>query len=283
MARPLRLEFPGALYHVTSRGDGRKDAYVDDSDRESWLDVLGEACERFNWMVHAYCLMTNHYHVLLETPDGNLSRGMRQLNGVYTQRFNRANGRVGHLFQGRYKAVIVQKDAYLMELARYIVLNPVRARMVRSAREWPWSSYRATAGQKACPAWLSRDWLLAAFARKLSVAENAYRAFVSQGRGQASPWEKLKNQLYLGSDQFVEQMQGLLEPDRDLSEVPLGQKRGTVLPLKEYERLSSGRDEAIVAAYLSGGYTMKEIGAHFGLHYSRVSRLVKGSKAKRKT
>jgi putative transposase len=282
MARPLRLEFPGALYHVTSRGDGREDIYVDDADREEWLDVLGEACGRFNWMVHAYCLMTNHYHVLLETPDGNLSRGMRQLNGVYTQRFNRAHGRVGHVFQGRYKAVVVQKDAYLMELARYIVVNPVRARMVRSAREWPWSSYRATAGQEPCPAWLSRDWLLAAFGPTLTVAETAYREFVSQGRWQPSPWEKLKNQVSLGSDQFVEQMQGHLKPDRDLSEIPLGQKRGVARPLKEYERLSGSRDEAIVAAYASGGYTMKEIGAHFGRHYSRVSRLVKDPKAKRK-
>jgi len=226
--------------------------------------------------------MTNHYHVLLETPDGHLSRGMRLLNGVYTQRFNRAHGHVGHVFQGRYKAVLVQKDAYLAELARYIVLNPVRARMVRSAREWRWSSYRATAGQEACPAWLSRDWLLAAFGEKLSVAESAYREFVSQGRGQLSPWEKLKNQVYLGSDQFVEQMQGHLEPDRDLSEVPLGQKRRVARRLNEYERLSGSRHEAIVAAYASAGYTMKEIGEHFGLHYSRVSRLVKDARAKRK-
>jgi len=280
MARPLRLEFPGALYHVTSRGDGREDIYVDDADREQWLEVLGEVCERFNWKVQAYCQMTNHYHVLVETPDGNLSRGMRQLNGVYTQRFNRAHAHAGHVFQGRYKAVIIQKDAYLMELARYIVLNPVRARMVRSAREWPWSSYRATAGQEPCPGWLSRDWLLGAFGTKLSVAENAYRAFVSQGKGQLSPWEHLKNQVYLGSDRFVEQMQGHLEPGRDLSEVPLGQRRGTVLALKEYERLSGCRDEAIVSAYASGGYTMKEIGEHFGLHYSRVSRLVREPQAK---
>ena len=283
MARPLRLEFPGALYHVTSRGDGREDIYVGDADREEWLDVLGEACQRFSWVAHAYCQMTNHYHVLVETPDGNLSRGMRQLNGVYTQRFNRAHGRVGHVFQGRYKAVLVQKDAYLMELARYIVLNPVRARMVRSAREWRWSSYRATAGQAHCPAWLSRDWLLGAFGPKLSVAENRYREFVSQGRGQPSPWGKLKNQVYLGSDQFVEQMQGHLEPDRDLSEVPVGQKRRVAPPLKEYERVSGGRDEAIVAAYVSGGYTMKEIGEHFGLHYSRISRLVRDSLSKRET
>ena len=130
MARPLRLEFSGALYHVTSRGDRREDIYLDDADRGNYLSVLSEVCDRFNWLVHAYCLMSNHYHLLIETPDSNLAMGMRQLNGVYTQRFNRRHARVGHVFQGRYKAIIVQKDSYLLELARYIVLNPVRARMV---------------------------------------------------------------------------------------------------------------------------------------------------------
>jgi putative transposase len=144
MARPLRMEFAGALYHVTSRGDGREAIYLDDKDREVFYAVLGEVCSRFNWCVHAECQMTNHYHLLVETPDGNLSQGMRQLNGVYTQRFNRQHQRVGHVFQGRYKAIIVEKETYLLELARYIVLNPVRARMVYSARDWPWSSYRAT-------------------------------------------------------------------------------------------------------------------------------------------
>ena len=123
MARPLRIEFAGALYHVTSRGDGRDDIFLDEEDRELWLDVLKTVCERFNWVVHAYCQMGNHYHILIETPDGNLSKGMRQLNGVYTQRFNRIHNRVGHVFQGRYKAILVQKDAYLLELSRYIVLN----------------------------------------------------------------------------------------------------------------------------------------------------------------
>src|SRR5512142_907392 len=135
MARPLRLEFAGALYHVTSRGDGQEDVFTSDNDRAVFLDVLGQVCERFNWTVHAYCLMGNHYHLVLETPDGNLAKGMRQLNGVYTQRFNRQHKRVGHVFQGRYKAILEQKESYLLELARYVVLNPVRARMVRSARE----------------------------------------------------------------------------------------------------------------------------------------------------
>lgn len=122
-----------------------------------FLEVLSEVCERFNWECHAYCLMSNHYHLLIETPDANLSQGMRQLNGVYTQRFNRVHGRVGHVFQGRYKGILVEKDSYLLELARYIVLNPVRAGMVRSAKDWPWSSYRATCGQIKPPnGWVRR-------------------------------------------------------------------------------------------------------------------------------
>ena len=145
MAIPLRIEFSGALYHVTSRGDGQEDIYLDDIDRTIIVDIFKEVCKRFNRVVHAYCLMMNHYHILIETPDSNLAKGMRQLNGVYTQRFNRKHRRVGHVFQGRYKAVLVQKEAYLLELVRYIVLNPVRAHMVKAAKDWPWSSYRATA------------------------------------------------------------------------------------------------------------------------------------------
>ncbi len=156
MARPLRIEFAGALYHITSRGDRRDAIFLEDGDRELWLDGLGQVCKRFNWVVHAYCQMGNHYHLLAETPDSNLSAGMRQLNGVYTQRFNRIHRRVGHLFQGRYKAILVQKDAYLLELSRYIVLNPVCARMVRTARDWPWSNYR-TYGRHQQSAGLAGD------------------------------------------------------------------------------------------------------------------------------
>ncbi len=119
MARPLRIEFSGALYHVTSRGDGQEAIYLDDGDRVLFMEVLGEACEQYNWVVHSWCQMTNHYHLLIETPEGNLSKGMRHLNGVYTQRFNRKHQRVGHVFQGRFKAILVEKEAYLLELARY--------------------------------------------------------------------------------------------------------------------------------------------------------------------
>ncbi|ADE13452.1 protein of unknown function DUF1568 [Nitrosococcus halophilus Nc 4] len=277
MVRPLRIEFSGALYHVTSRGDRKEDIYQDDADRKIYLGVLGEVCKRFNWVLHAYCLMDNHYHLLVETPDGNLAKGMRHLNGVYTQRFNARHKRVGHVFQGRYKAILVQKEAYLLELARYIVLNPVRARKVRSAKDWPWSSYRATAGLGKGPMWLQSKWILSAFSRRKGEAIKRYRAFVSEGKNQPSPWEQLKNQIYLGSESFVEKMQRQLDSEQDLSEVPSAQRRPVAKPLEYFSRKYRDRDTAIVQAYASGGYSMKEIGAHFGLHYSRISRIIRAA------
>src|SRR5258706_8306926 len=155
MSRPLRLEFPGAIYHVTSRGNARAPIFADDGDRELFLETLAHVVERFHWLCHAYCLMDNHYHLLIETPDPNLSKGMRQLNGLYTQRFDRRHGRVGHVFQGRFKAILVERDSYLLELCRYVVLNPVRAKMVKQPKQYQWSSYRATAGIDAAPPFLT--------------------------------------------------------------------------------------------------------------------------------
>ena len=275
MARPLRIEFASALYHVTSRGDRQEDIYLNDTDREAFLDVLSEVCNRFNWVVHAYCLMTNHYHLLIETPDANLSQGMRQLNGVYTQTFNRQHKRVGHVFQGRYKAILVQKESYLLELARYIVLNPVRAHMVRAAKDWPWSSYRATAGINEAIYGLHVDWILSSFAVRKTTAIERYKKFVAEGNKQPKPWEQLRNQIYLGNDKFVETMQSLIAEDTNLSEIPASQKRQVAKPLSYYDKRYTDRDAAIMHAYASGGYSMNAIGEYFGLHYSRVSRILK--------
>ena len=242
--------------------------------------MFGDACHTHHWVCHAYCLMDNHYHVVVETPEANLFRGMRQLNGVYTQRFNRQHNRVGHVFQGRYKAIHVEKDSYLLELARYVVLNPVRAGMVGSAKDWPWSSYGATASQTAPPAFLDVDWVLAAFGRRKSKAVEGYRQFVAEGKGQPSPWQGLRNQVYLGSDRFVDKMLNTQEGDKDLSEIPKSQRRPKPLSLARYESTACTRDEAIVMAYGSGGYTQKEIGAYFGLHYARVSRIISMAKSK---
>ena len=203
MARPLRLEFAGALYHVTSRGDRREDIYRDDDDRRTWLSVLDTVCERFNWVVHAYCQMSNHYHLVVETPDANLSRGMRQLNGLYTQGYNRRHGLVGHLFQGRYKAILVQKEGYLLELSRYVVLNPVRAHIVEDPAEWPWSSLRAALGGCEVPAWLDTDWLLSHFAPQRQRARRAFMRFVMDGVGRPSPLEHVQHQILLGDPAFA--------------------------------------------------------------------------------
>ena len=275
MTRPLRIEFPGALYHVTSRGDRQEDIYLDDKDRTAYLDILKNVCKRFNWVIHAYCLMSNHYHLLIETPDSNLSQGMRQLNGVYTQSFNRRHKRVGHVYQGRFKAILVQKETYLLELSRYIVLNPVRAEMVRSAKDWPWSSYRATGGLTEPADFLHVDWILSIFAKRKTLASQRYRTFVTEGKNLPTPWSALKNQVFLGSDDFVDEMQCKVMPDKDLSEIALAQKRPMVKELSYYKKKYKKRDEAITAAYTSGGYSMKTIGDYFMLHYSWVSRIVK--------
>lgn len=193
MARPLRIEFPGAIYHVTARGNARAPIFLDDEDRQLFLSVLAECVKRFDWLCHAYCLMDNHYHLLIETPEGNLSFGMRQLNGIYTQRFNRRHGRVGHVFQGRFKAILIERESYLLELCRYVVLNPLRAGMVQDVAQHAWSSYPAMIGASPAPPWLYTDWLLSQFGSDRADARRRYAKFVSEGMGAASPWVALKD------------------------------------------------------------------------------------------
>lgn len=277
MARPLRLEFTGALYHVTARGNERRDIFLGnlDDDRTAFLGTLGHVCERFNWISHAYCLMTNHYHLLIETAAANLSQGMRQLNGVYSQYVNRTHGRVGHLFQGRYKGILIEKDNYLLELARYVVLNPVRAGMVNRPEAWPWSSYRATAGDIEPPPFLATDWLLRAFGGDRQQAVTGYRKFVAEGVKAPSPWRNLKNQVYLGSEQFVERMQARIDPSRPLREIPHRQRRAVAKPLSHYAESYTERDQAIAEAYRTGAYSMQAIAEYFGVGRMTVSRAVK--------
>jgi len=278
MARPLRIELEGGLYHVTSRGDRRENIYENDKDRKEWLIVLEKVCERFNWRCHAYCLMDNHYHFVVETAEGNLSKGMRQLNGVYTQYFNRRYNRVGHVFQGRYKAILVEKEAYLLELSRYVVLNPVRARMVNQIEDWPWSSYNAMRGKVERYPWLETNWILGQFSGNRLKAIESYINFVREGVGLPPIWGELKQQIYIGSDQFVESMlKKVAEDKKGVEDVPLMQHRMLPKTLEKYSEQSS-RNEAIRVAFKSGGYTMKQIGSYFGLHYTSVSRIINSVK-----
>ncbi|XSG85262.1 MAG: REP-associated tyrosine transposase [Methylohalobius sp. ZOD2] len=220
MARPLRIEFPGAVYHITARGNARQDIFLEDSDRRRFLELLGREVEQQRWRCYAYCLMGNHYHLLIETPEPNLAQGMRRLQGTYTQGFNRRHGRVGHLFQGRYKSILVEGDAYGLELCRYIVLNPVRAGWARHPGDWRWSSYLQTTGVMAAPAWLDTAWILGQFSQDAAKASDTYERFVAQGIGGRSPWEDLRGQIWLGGNSFREEMERRLK-GKALENVPL--------------------------------------------------------------
>ena len=274
MARPLRLELAGGLYHVTLRGDRREAIFLDDADRLVWLEVFAQTCKRFNWVCHAWCLMDNHYHIVVETIEGNLAQGMRHLNGVYTQTFNRTHKRVGHVFQGRYKAIIVEKDGYLLELARYVVLNPLRAGMVKDIADWHWSSYAAMLGIQATPEWLQTDWILGQFSPQRRRAINRYMDFVRAGVGLPSVWEQLSGQVFLGSDRFLKRMQAMSDKVA-IGEIPRAQRRPVAKPLDYYLTKHRDAKAAMIAAYATGDYTLQAIADHFGVHYATVSRAVK--------
>ena len=281
MARPLRIEFPGAVYHVTSRGDRREPIFVDDEDRRALLAVLASGLERFDGCALAWCFMGNHYHFVLQTRQPNLSLLMRHVNGVYTQRFNQRHRKVGHLFQGRFKAVLVDRDSYLLEVCRYVELNPVRAGMVAAPGDWPWSSYAALTAQGPCPPWLDRaavwgyllgeDAATDALAQKASLA---YADLVAAGKD-VSLWpDHLRQQMYLGDEAFVLRMQALAS-DHAVSnkEIPKAQ-RASPKALQDWLALMPSRDEAIVAAHRHSQLSMSQIARELGLSVSRVSRII---------
>ncbi|MDP8568672.1 REP-associated tyrosine transposase [Methylophilus aquaticus] len=276
MSRPVRIAFPGALYHVTARGDRREDIVEDDEDRRVFLQTLEKVIRQFNWLCYAWCLMDNHYHLLIQTPDGNLSKGMRQLNGVYTQASNRRHRRVGHLFQGRFKAILVDSDAYLLELSRYVVLNPVRAGMVETPAEWAWSSYSATVGLTAPTAWLALDDLLATFAEQRSLAQSRYAQFVAEGMQADSPWQQIKGQVFLGDEAFVQRMQECLTAEhRDDVQILFVQRRPLPPSLRQIQNETPDRNAAIRRAYATGAYSYQDIADYFEIHFTTVGRVVR--------
>jgi REP element-mobilizing transposase RayT len=209
VARPLRLEYPGALWHVTNRGVEQRNIYLDDLDRRHFLRLLQQAIAEYRWQLLAWVLLSNHYHLLFRTPDTNLSLGMKDLDGDYASDFNERHRRVGHLFQGRFKSHLVDSETYLLQVARYIVLNPVRARMVEAPGQWFWSSYRATAGLVAVPPWLDPIPVLDYFnPSDRAAAMDGYRQFVAAGVGQeASPWENLVANAFLGGAAFLQNVE----------------------------------------------------------------------------
>jgi putative transposase len=275
MARPLRIELPGALYHITSRGNARQAIFFDDDDRRLFLHRLGAVVRTHGWRCRAYCLMPNHYHLLVETPRPNLSRGMQRLNATYSQGFNARHDRVGHVLQGRFSAILVERDSHLLEVSRYVVLNPVRAGLVDSAEAYAWSSLRATIGLEPAPGWLAAVDLLAGFGSAAS-----YLTFVQAGRGAAAPWAGRRGPA-LGSAAFVERVIPRLDPGAGPREVPRRERRASRPPLDVMLpaaiRADRPRRNARIRELLrSAEFSAAEIGRHLGLHYSTISKIAAG-------
>jgi putative transposase len=265
MARPLRISYPGALYHLTSRGNERRPVFREDADRFHFLRILANTVERFSWACYSYCLMDNHFHLFIETPLANISQGMKHLIGVYTQYFNWKYKRVGHLFQGRFKGILVEKESYFLELCRYIVLNPVRAAMCEDPADYLWSSYRATMGLAPTPAFLTIQPILDHFGSNRQNARVAYERFVLDGID-SRPWERLRGQIYLGSEAFIQSMPKSDESKKYFNRNPRHD------PARPSLEAILKNPNGIIDARTRYGYQVKEIAIHLGLHRNTVSR-----------
>ena len=302
MSRPLRIEYRGAHYHVMNRGTARQKIFLNDHDRQGFLDLLGQTSQMWGLQVYAYCLMDNHYHLLVETTEAALSRVMRHLDGIYTQRFNRAHRRDGPLFRGRYRAILIEPEQYFIAVARYIHRNPVKAQAGVDMSRYRWSSHLGYLDKKKCPPWLNTESLLSRFGRGRHALE-AYRGFM-EGEVEKELREFYQGQYLrpiLGSKDFIERVKGKIEErvqrDEEVSEArrlfrpAIGQIVSAVARVygrKEEEfknkRRGHGNEGRAMAMYLCrelGGHRLKEIGAVLGLEkYSSVSSACLSMKAR---
>lgn len=281
MGRPLRIKYPGAHYHITSRGNEQKDIYKSRRDREQFLSYLESSVTRYRAIIHAYCLMTNHYHLLLETPEGNLPEILRHINGAYTNYYNSKRKRSGHLFQGRYKSILIEADEYLMELTRYIHLNPVRCGIVTKPEEYRWSSYQDYIGDRPKPAWLCTETVLAHFG-----AGKTYRRFVEHmlDKEYKNPLESVIASTLLGSEPFIQEITAThidgKEMVRDvpaIRELSKARKIETILENVRGVFGDAGLEQkvGIYLAHRRSGARLKEIGEYFNKKDSAIAQTTK--------
>jgi len=295
MARQWRIEYPGALYHVLSRGNNRQDIFESDDDRTLFLELIREFSNRFNIDVYAYVLMSNHYHLLIKTLENNLSKSMQWLGTTYTRKFNINNARGGHLFQGRFKSIIIENDAYLLQLSCYIHRNPLRAGIVERLVDYNWSSYRFYAYRKKPPDWLEIRMILDQLGgddRHKAYREKVQRYSEEDGSG----WEDVKHGLVYGSQNFVEHLKERFLSDKKNVELPqhnsmLGEFQAEAILLRAAQILNfdlgsidrpkrmtpeqrEKRDFMIYLLWETGRFTNQKIGELFGLTYSTISRRV---------
>jgi REP element-mobilizing transposase RayT len=293
MGRPLRIEYPGALYHITSRGNERKNIFLEDADKITFLEILEDYHTRFNILIHSYVLMDNHYHVIVETPKGDLVKVMHGINGRYTGYFNRKYRRSGHLFQGRYKGILVDKDAYLLQLSRYVHLNPVRARIVERPEQYSWSSYPEYIGKSRECEWVEYSWILSTFGTDLKTAKKKYQQYIEEGlhTDTGSPTKDLYGQIMLGGKDFIEKVKRMLK-GKSLSSEIAERKRlesnttpddvikivAEVFGVDKKEinykgKANTARKAAIYFMQRYAGLGNAEVGELFGgIHYSAVSK-----------
>jgi len=294
MGRPLRIEYPGALYHITSRGNERKKIFLDDVDKNSFLEILKDYHDRYRILIHSYVMMNNHYHLILETPRANLLKVMHGINGRYTGYFNRRYKRIGHLFQGRYKGILVEKDAYLLALSRYVHLNPVRAKVVEKPEQYKWSSYPGYIGREKGYGWVEYSWVLSQFSNEIHVAQKEYRNYIEEALKEKikTPLKDLHGQVILGGEKFIQKVKGMFK-GKPLSHEIVERKRLTDTPhpdemikivarackVKEATIKDTGNRNNVarkIAIYLVQRYTglsNNEIGTLFGgIHYSAASK-----------
>lgn len=278
MARPLRIEFPGAIYHITSRGNAREPIFLDIKDRRKFLHIFSNVVKKYHWECYAYCLMTNHYHLVIRTLDANLAQGMRDLNGIYTQAFQENHDRIGHIFQGRYKAFLVEEYEYLLTVARYTVLNPVRAQCVLRPEQWLWSSYQATLGTKKAPSFLTIDGVLKWFSRDRLLAQRKYLHFVTDDMSIPSPFKDIQRDGALGSLQFLRYASSLSEKAFIDKEYPRSERylsRHTLEDLFDEIKTVEDRNTAICIAQAKCGYLITEIADFLELDRSTIGKILK--------
>ena len=284
MARPLRIEYPGAYYHITSRGNERKDIFKDDHDKKQFISYLKSAYLRYKAVIHVYCLMNNHYHLLIDTPKGNLSHIMRHINGAYSTYFNIRHRRAGHLFQGRYKAILVDADAYAGELSRYIHLNPFRAGMVDAPERYAWSSYACYIDKRKSPDWLTVDFILGYFSGYNISPKQKYKEFVSAKMlgTYESPLQDTVASTILGQDGFIEEIRETHLKNRakdrnlpalnELSASPDVNEIYNTIKSVVKDNPSLLRNYTLYLCRNYSGKSLREIGNYFGISEAAVSQ-----------
>lgn len=276
MPRSPRFQYPGAIYHITQRGNERRDIFLNDIDRKFFLNLLAYVCTTYNWICHAYCLMTNHFHIVIETTDPTLSKGMQQLDGDYAQRFNAVHERVGHLFQNRFGAKLIERDPYLITVIRYTLINAVRARMVDRPEDWEWSSYRATIGAARPHKALTTDWILSQFGDTRKEAQKQFAQFVLDGIEQPSPFKQSRHNI-LGSQQFIDDIREVFAEEMGKLTEPSREERLPGRPSLDdlfFDMNSKPERNDMIRIARNAEYDVREIAEHLALHPSSVSRIL---------